>query len=100
MERFGVLDGLMHKNETGEAFSPQEVGLIRGAENLQDAQGGTDTILQRQLEISLLRESRAHQEMSQRSEEYREKEEHREMVEILNSPAFICGIVIGVLFIL
>ena len=96
LDQFGVLEGLMSKNETGD-FTDQEANLIRGAVNLNDAQEGTDGILAKQLEINLMRETRAHNEMSRRTEEYRKKDEHRELIEILQSPAFICGIVFGLL---
>ena len=97
LDQFGVLDGLMTKNGTDEPFSRQEVNLIRGAESLDLAQDGTDQILAKQLEINLMRESRAHNQMLLRTEELRKQEEHEELVEILESPAFICGIVFGLL---
>ena len=87
----------MAKNGTDDPFTEEESNLIRGAENLNTAQLGTDQILAKQLEINLLRESRAHNQMTRRTEEFRKKAEHDELIEILGSPAFICGIVFGLL---
>ena len=97
LDNFGVLDGLMAKNGTGEPFSEQESNLIRGAQDLNTAQEGTDQILAKQLEINMLRETRAHNEMSRRTQEFRQKAKHDELIEVLESPAFICGIVFGLL---
>lgn len=77
---------------TGETFSAAELGLIKGAQDLNAAQSGTDALLAKQLEISMQRETRAHDQMVKNNEQMRIEDKHQKLLEVLNSPVFVGGI--------
>ena len=75
------------------------MGLIKGAQDLNEAQSGTDALLEKQLEISMQRETRAHEQMLKNNEQMRDEEAHQKLMEILESPAFVGGIMVIIMWV-